>query len=138
MDNEDEILIREVIECNKISTQNYVQYLYEKHNIIKNYKYLTLDNIDELAAGDRIIYFDKNGYPLIGGIFIKTINYYHEILNPLLKSLSEVPDNRENKIELLLLLNKIFYRINFSKHYIFFKKKLDKSDVLRNILLKKI
>lgn len=139
MDEEDELLIREVIACNKVSTNNHIHYLYERYPILKKeYKYLTMNNLDDLTSGDKIMFINNNNVLLYGGIFIKTYGYYPEIRNQLLKTLSEMPMNNENNITLLLKLDSYFYHIKFDKLYIFYQKKKNKSDVLRNILVKKI
>lgn len=138
MDEEDEKLIREVLKCNKESTNNYLAYLYERYPMLKNYKYLTMDNLDDLSSGDKIVFVNYNNILSFGGIYIKTCGYYPEIRNPLLRTLSEAPPNNEKNITLLLKLDTYFYHIRFSKLYIFYEKKKDRSDVLRNILVKKI
>ena len=137
MDEEDEKLIQEVLKCNKENTKNYLTYLYERYPVLKNYKYLTLEKLDDLSSGDKIVFINNNILSF-GGIYIKTCGYYPEIRNPLLRTLSEIPINNENNITLLLKLDSYFYHIRFNKLYIFYEKKKDKSDVLRNILVKKI
>jgi hypothetical protein len=138
MDEEDERLIQEVLKCNKENTNNYLAYLYHRYPILNKYKYLTMDNLDDLNSGDKIVFVNTNNILSFGGIFIKTCGYYPAIRNPLLRTLSEVPSNNEKNITLLLKLDTYFYHIRFDKLYIFYEKKKDKSDVLRNILVKKI
>ena len=138
MDEEDEKLIKEVLKCNQENTTNYLKYLYERYPILKKFKYLTMDNLEDLNSGDKIVFINHNNILSYGGIFIKTCGYYPEIRNPLLRTLSEVPTNSETNITLLLRLDSYFYHIRFNKLYIFYEKKINKSDVLRNILVKKI
>jgi hypothetical protein len=137
MNEEDEQLIKEVIIANEEYTQVYVKYLYDNFAILKDYTYITLENIEKIISGDSIIYINNNGYPIYGGIFIKLLGYNMKVRNNILKTLYNTTEINNSKICFLLKLNNQFYNINFKKH-IFYKKKSVKSDVLRNILLKKI
>jgi hypothetical protein len=133
-DSDDEIF-REIGKNNEKNNNNYIGILKHKY---KDYELLSINNIEKLKSGDYIYFVNNLGFLVYAGIYIKLINYYYKIRNALLASLSEETITNEKNIYLLLKLDNTWYKFKFFGNIIFFKHKKNKSDVLRDILVKKI
>jgi hypothetical protein len=124
---------------NENNNKNFVNQLYITYPILKSYDYITIDNIENMYNGDGyILYVNCNGELKNGGLFIKLINYSPKIKNPFLLSISNPSPIYINSIKLQLKLYNIMYNIQFYNNYIFYKKKLSKTDKFRNLLLDSI
>ena len=124
---------------NETNNKNFVNQLYTSYPILNTYNYITIDNIENMDnGGGYIIYVNCNGELKNGGLFIKLINYSPKIKNPFLLSISNQSPIYINAIKLRLKLENIIYDIPFHKNYIFYKKKVSKTDKFRNMLLDSI
>jgi hypothetical protein len=137
MTDSDDDLLREIANNNKLETTSYIKSIYQKFDILDGYTFLTLDNIEDIQPGDHVLYL-QNGYPTWGGLFIKLNDYNYKIKNNFLETISEPIQNTITNISLLLKIKTFFYNLNYTNNYIFFKTPPEKSDVLREFLLKKI
>jgi hypothetical protein len=134
MDN----ILFEIGKQNENNNKNFINQLYFTYPVLKDYTYINIHNIETIENSGYIIYVTCNGELRMGGIFIKLINYHPKIKNKLLSSLIQQPINYISAIKLRLKLHNILYDLSFTNNYIFFKKKKDKSENIRVLLLDSI
>ncbi len=134
----DDILF-EIGKQNENNNKNFINQLYSTYPILKDYTYIDCNNLESMEQGNGyILYVNCNGELRTGGIFIKLINYHPKIKNKLLLSLIQQPTNYISTIKLRLKLQDILYDLSLTNNYIFYRKKKNKSDNIRVLLLDSI
>ena len=134
----DDILF-EIGKQNENNNKNFINQLYSTYPILKDYTYIDCNNLESMEQGNGyILYVNCNGELRTGGIFIKLINYHPKIKNKLLSSLIQQPTNYISTIKLRLKLQDILYDLSLTNNYIFYRKKKNKSDNIRVLLLDSI
>lgn len=101
---------------------NHIKYLLNKYEIeLKDYKYISPENISEIKLGGYIRCVDLDENLKWGGTVIKLINF----------------DNLSKFKIKLMNCKKDTWSIKYSKFYVFFKKTVSYRDTFKNIFIKK-
>jgi len=117
--DEKNMTINNMIEKND---SKYINYLLNKFEIeLKDYKYISSDNINEIKLGGYVRCVDLNENLKWGGTVIKLINI----------------DNLSKFKIKLMNCKKNTWSIKYSKFYVFFKTTVSYRDTFKNIFIKK-
>ena len=117
--DEKNMIIENMVEKND---SKYINYLLDKYEIeLKDYKYISSDNINEIKLGGYVRCVDLDENLKWGGTVIKLINI----------------DNLSKFKIKLMNCKKNTWSIKYSKFYVFFKKTVSYRDSFKNIFIKK-
>ena len=117
--DEKNMIIESMVEKND---SKYINYLLDKYEIeLKDYKYISSDNINEIKLGGYVRCVDLDENLKWGGTVIKLINI----------------DNLSKFKIKLMNCKKNTWSIKYSKFYVFFKKTVSYRDSFKNIFIKK-
>jgi hypothetical protein len=101
---------------------NHIKYLLDKYEIeLKDYKYISPDNVNEIKLGGYIRCVDLEENLKWGGTVIKLVNI----------------DNLSKFKIKLMNCKKDTWSIKYSKFYVFFKNTVSYRDNFKNIFIKK-
>lgn len=117
--DEKDIIIENMIDKNDA---NHIKYLLDKYEIeLKDYKYISPDNVNEIKLGGYIRCVDLEENLKWGGTVIKLVNI----------------DNLSKFKIKLMNCKKDTWSIKYSKFYVFFKNTVSYRDTFKNIFIKK-